>query len=74
MVDGAGDGGGVHECVGPTSSSRADGCAPSSDPTSCISLFKKTIVVTCPADISRPMLLCHNNDGPGLPITTVQPQ
>jgi hypothetical protein len=39
----ADDGGGMHAymhaCVGPTSSSRADSGAPSSDPMSCISLF-----------------------------------
>jgi hypothetical protein len=40
MVGGADDGGGVHACVGPTSSSRADGSAPSSNPVSCISLLK----------------------------------
>jgi hypothetical protein len=39
VVAGANDGGGVHACVGPTSSSHADGSAPSSDPMSCISLF-----------------------------------
>jgi hypothetical protein len=39
MVARADDGGGVHACVGPTSSSRADDSAPSSDPMSCISLF-----------------------------------
>jgi hypothetical protein len=31
----------VHACVGPTSSSRADGGAPSSNPMSHIFLFKK---------------------------------
>jgi hypothetical protein len=31
----------MHACVGPTSSSRADSGAPSSDPMSCISLFFK---------------------------------
>jgi hypothetical protein len=37
VVSGANDGGGMHTCVGPTSSSRADDDAPSSDPMSCIS-------------------------------------
>jgi hypothetical protein len=41
VVAGADDGGDVRACVGPTSSSRADGGAPSSDPMSYISLFKK---------------------------------
>jgi hypothetical protein len=41
MVVGADVGGSVHACVGPTSSSRVDGDAPSSDLMSCISLFKK---------------------------------
>jgi hypothetical protein len=39
VVAGADDGGGMRACVGPTSSSRADGGAPSSDPMSYISLF-----------------------------------
>jgi hypothetical protein len=29
----------MHICVGPTSRTRADGSAPSSDPMNCISLF-----------------------------------
>jgi hypothetical protein len=37
------DGGGVHACVGPTSSSHVDGGAPSSDPMSYIFLFKKLL-------------------------------
>jgi hypothetical protein len=41
VLVGAYVGGGVHACVGPTLSSRADGGALSSDPVSCISLFKK---------------------------------
>jgi hypothetical protein len=49
------DGGGVHACVGPTSSSHVDGGAPSSDLMSYIFLFKKTIVVTGPANINRPI-------------------
>jgi hypothetical protein len=48
-------GGGVHACVGPMMSSRADSVAPSSNPVSCISLFKKTIVVMGSADISKPV-------------------
>jgi hypothetical protein len=43
VVAEADDGGGVHVCVGPTSSSRADDGAPSSDLISCISLFKKLL-------------------------------
>jgi hypothetical protein len=45
-VAGVNDGGGVHACVGSTSSSRADSGASSLDPVNCISLFKKTIIVT----------------------------
>jgi hypothetical protein len=55
VVDRVNDGGGVHACVGPTSSSHTDGGAPSSDPVNCISLFKNTIVLTGLADISRPI-------------------
>jgi hypothetical protein len=40
VVARANDGGVVHPCVGLTSSRRADGGALSSDPMSCISLFK----------------------------------
>jgi hypothetical protein len=40
MVAGVDDGSNMHTCVGPTSSSRADASAPSSNPVSCISLFK----------------------------------
>jgi hypothetical protein len=43
VVARADDRGGVHACVGPTSSSRADSGAPSSDLMSCISLFKKLL-------------------------------
>jgi hypothetical protein len=39
VVTGADDEDDVHACVGPTSSSHADGGAPSSDPMSYISLF-----------------------------------
>jgi hypothetical protein len=39
MVTRANDGGGMHTCVGPTSSSRTDGGAPLSDLVTCISLF-----------------------------------
>jgi hypothetical protein len=53
MVAGADDGSGMHTCVGPTLSSRAEGSALSSDPISCISLFKKTNVAMGLADISR---------------------
>jgi hypothetical protein len=53
VVAGAIDGGDVNACVGPTSSSHVDDGAPSLDPSSCISLFKKTIVVTGHADVSR---------------------
>jgi hypothetical protein len=49
VVSGANDGGSVYTCVGPTSSSRADDDAPSSDPMSCISLLK----IYC----SNPLLL-----------------
>jgi hypothetical protein len=55
MVAGVDDGDGVHACVDPTSSSRSDGGAPLSDLMNCISLFKKSIVVTGSADISRPV-------------------
>jgi hypothetical protein len=41
VVTGADDGGGVDASVGPTSSNRVDVGAPSSDPMSCIYLFKK---------------------------------
>jgi hypothetical protein len=34
----------IHACVGPTSSTRADGGAPSSDPVSCISYFFKKLL------------------------------
>jgi hypothetical protein len=54
-VAGADDGSNVHACVGPTLSSRADDDAPSLDPMSCISLFKKTIVVTRTTNVSRPV-------------------
>jgi hypothetical protein len=52
VVTGADDGGGLHACVGPTSSSCADGDVSSSDPMSCISLFKNTIVITSYIDVS----------------------
>jgi hypothetical protein len=55
MVARADDVDSVHACVGPTSSSRADGGAPSSNPMSHIFLFKKTIIVTGSADVSRPI-------------------
>jgi hypothetical protein len=55
MVTGADDGGGAHACVSPTSSSRADDSALSSDPVSYISLFKKTIIVTDLTNISMPI-------------------
>jgi hypothetical protein len=42
VVAGVDDRGGVHACVVPTSRSHADGGASSSDPMSCISLFKKS--------------------------------
>jgi hypothetical protein len=67
VVTGANDGGGVHACVGPISSSRADGGAPSSDPVNYISLFKKAIVVT------GVLLLWYNSDRSDLLIATVQP-
>jgi hypothetical protein len=54
VVGGAGDGGSVHACVGPTLSSHTDSGAPSSDPISCI-YFKTTIVVTGLTDVSRPV-------------------
>jgi hypothetical protein len=57
VVARADDRGGVHACVGPTSSSRADSGPPSSDLMSCISLFKKTIIVTSPTDVSRPVAI-----------------
>jgi hypothetical protein len=41
VVAGADDIGGMHACVGPTWTSHVDGGAPSSDPMSYISLFKK---------------------------------
>jgi hypothetical protein len=53
VVVGVDDGDGVHACVDPTSSSRSDRVAPLSDPINCIFLFKKSIVVTGSADISR---------------------
>jgi hypothetical protein len=40
VVAGADDGGGIHACVRPTSSSRADGGAPSSDSINCIFILK----------------------------------
>jgi hypothetical protein len=40
VVAEADDGGGVHACVDPTSSSRADSDAPSSDPMSYMHSFK----------------------------------
>jgi hypothetical protein len=43
VVARADDGGGVHACVGPTSSSHADGNTLSSDLMNCISLFKKLL-------------------------------
>jgi hypothetical protein len=43
VVAGAVDGGGVNSCVGPTSSIHVDDGAPSLDPSSCISLFKKLL-------------------------------
>jgi hypothetical protein len=43
VVAGADDGGGVHTCVGPTLSSRADDGAPLLDRVSCIPLFKKKL-------------------------------
>jgi hypothetical protein len=55
MVARADDVDGVHACVGLTSSSRADGGAPSSNPMSHIFLLKKTIVVTGPTDVSIPI-------------------
>jgi hypothetical protein len=55
VVAEADDGGGMHACVDPTSSSHVDGGAPLSDPMSCISLFKKTIVKIGPAVISGPV-------------------
>jgi hypothetical protein len=54
VVAGANDGT-VHACVDPTSSSRANGGASPSDPVSCISLFKKTSIVTSFTDVSRPI-------------------
>jgi hypothetical protein len=39
-VPGADGGCGMHACVGSTLSSRADDGTPSSNPMSCISLFK----------------------------------
>jgi hypothetical protein len=43
VVAGADDGGGIHACVRPTSSSRADGGAPSSDSINCIFYLKKLL-------------------------------
>jgi hypothetical protein len=40
---------------GPTSSSHADGGAPSSYPMNCISFFKKTIIVMSPANVNKPI-------------------
>jgi hypothetical protein len=42
-VAGVDDGGGMHACVGPTSSNRVDGGAISSDLVSYISLFKNIL-------------------------------
>jgi hypothetical protein len=53
VVAGADDGGGIHACVRPTSSSRVDGGAPSSDSINCIFYLKKTIVVIGFHDVSR---------------------
>jgi hypothetical protein len=55
MLAGADDGGDVHACVSPMSSSCADVDTSSSNSMSYISLFKKTIVVMGPTDISRPV-------------------
>jgi hypothetical protein len=57
VVAGTDDGDSKYACVGPTSSSHADGGAPLSGPMNCISLFKKSIVVTGSADISRPIAI-----------------
>jgi hypothetical protein len=51
----ADDGGAMHACVGPTSSSCADNSTPSSISMSYISLFKKSIIVTSLTDVSRPI-------------------
>jgi hypothetical protein len=53
VVAEADDGDGMYACVGPISSSLHG--APSSDPLSCTSLFKKTIVVMDTIDISMPV-------------------
>jgi hypothetical protein len=53
VVTEADDGGGMYACVGPMSSSPHG--ASSSDPMSCTSLFKKTIVVMGIVDVSMPV-------------------
>jgi hypothetical protein len=68
-VAGDDDGGDIHAYGGPTFSTRAG--APSSDLVSYISLFKKTIVITGLADVSRTiamtlassLLWYHSSDG-----------
>jgi hypothetical protein len=55
VVVGVDNGDDVYACVGPTLSSLADGGAPSLDLINYISLFKKSIIVTDFADISRPI-------------------
>jgi hypothetical protein len=57
MVVVADDGGSVYTYMGPTLSNHADGSVSSSDSVSCISLFKKIIVVTSLGDIN------HSSDG-----------
>jgi hypothetical protein len=59
----ADDGGGMHASVGPMLSTRAGGGAPSSNLVSCISLFKKTIIVTGLTDVTRPVATLANSDG-----------
>jgi hypothetical protein len=69
MVAAADDGGSVYTYMGPTLSNHADGSVSSSDSVSCISLFKKIIVVTSLGDIN------HSSDGIvptcRLPVATV---
>jgi hypothetical protein len=72
VVAEANGGGTMHACVGLTLSSCADGYAPSSDPVSYISLFKKNIVVTRLTDISRPITTMEHQRWVRPAITIVQ--
>jgi hypothetical protein len=69
VVAGADNGGSVHASVGPTLSSRANGGAPLSDLVSCISLFKKTIVVTDLVNFSRLVITLTHHEIVAISIT-----